>query len=66
MFSTIPHHKERVDEHLESIVAIVQGIGPRDAIEGLLSVQMVVVHHLAMAVLAGAMVQGQTSEGACM
>jgi hypothetical protein len=44
------------------ILAALQGIGPRDAIEGQLAAQMVAVHHGAMVFMARAAAQGQPSE----
>lgn len=44
------------------ILAALQGIGPKDALEGLVAVQMVAAHHLAMAFLARAAAEGQASE----
>jgi hypothetical protein len=59
---TIPNCKDRVEEHVESVTAMLQGIGPRDAVEGLLAVQMVGVHNLAMDSMARAGAPGQAFE----
>ena len=45
------------------VLAALSGIEPRDELEGLLAVQMVAVHNLAMAFLARASVEGQTTPG---
>ena len=42
---------------------LLQGIAPRDEIEGLLAAQMIGVHIVAMTMLGRAMISGQTFEG---
>ncbi len=44
-------------------VAALRGIGPRDELEGLLAVQMVGVHNLAMEFMERATLNGQTLDG---
>jgi len=44
-------------------MAILNGILPRDEIEGMLAVQMIGVHNVAMATLARSMISEQTFEG---
>jgi hypothetical protein len=44
-------------------LATIKGIGPRDELEGLLAVQMIGVHSLAVACLIRASLKGQTQEG---
>lgn len=55
------------DEHLASYannaMAILCGIEPRDEIEGMLAVQMIAVHNVAMETLKRAMITGQTDQG---
>ena len=46
-----------------SIVATLHGIRPRDELEGLIAVQMVGVHNLAMEFMKRAMSSSQTSDG---
>jgi hypothetical protein len=45
------------------VLAALSGIEPRDELEGLLAVQMVAVHNLAMAFLSHASLEGQTTPG---
>jgi hypothetical protein len=44
-------------------LALLQGIAPRDAIEGLLAIQMISVHNVAMQTMKMAMFSNQTFEG---
>ena len=48
---------------LKSSVATVEGIAPRSPLEGLLAVQMVGVHNLAIECLSRALLKEQTPEG---
>jgi hypothetical protein len=41
-------------QNLKSALSTIDGIGPKDELEGLLAVQMIAVHNLAMQCLAGA------------
>ena len=54
---------EKLDEFCNNAVALLNGIEPRDEIEGMLAVQMIGVHNLAMETLKRAMMNGQTFEG---
>ena len=45
------------------IIALLQGIQPQDEIEGMLAVQMVGVHNVAMETLKRAILDGQTDKG---
>lgn len=54
---------ERMAEFCNNAMAILNGIHPRDEIEGMLAVQMVGVHNLAMETLKRAMITDQTFEG---
>jgi hypothetical protein len=44
-------------------IAILSGIQPKDEIEGMLAVQMITVHNVAMETLGRAMISGQTFDG---
>jgi hypothetical protein len=50
-------------QNLKWALATVHGIGPKDSLEGLLAVQMIGVHNLAMQCLRRASLEGQTFEG---
>ena len=50
-------------ENVKYALATIHGIGPRDELEGLLAVQMVGVHSLAVECLRGASLKDQTTEG---
>jgi hypothetical protein len=50
-------------EYSDTLLATVHGIAPRDALEGLLAVQKIGVHNLAMECLRRASLKGQTFEG---
>lgn len=54
---------DKLDEFCNSAVAILNGIQPQDEIEGMLAIQMVGVHNLAMETMQRAMIKGQTFEG---
>lgn len=54
---------EKLDEFSNNAVAILNGIQPRDEIEGMLAVQMIGVHNLAMETIKRAMITDQTFEG---
>ena len=51
------------DGKVGGALAALRGIGPRDELEGLLAVQMVGVHNLAMEFMGRATLNGQTVEG---
>jgi hypothetical protein len=52
------------DEHaINSVLALLHGIGPTDAVEGMLATQLVVAQHGAMDVMRRAMHPDQTPEG---
>lgn len=55
--------KTDVEEAMNLTVAAVAGIGPRDQLEALLTVQMVSVHNVAMELLQRTMLPDQTVEG---
>ena len=57
VFGTTP------DTKMAGALAALRGIGPRDELEGLLAVQMVGVHNLAMEFMGRAALNGQTVEG---
>jgi hypothetical protein len=59
--ATLPDAKQDL-VHWNYVLATLHDIGPKDTIEGLLAVQMVSVHELAMEFLARAIRQGQSSE----
>ena len=50
-------------KYYNASLAILQGISPEDEIEGMLAVQMIGVHNLAMETLKRAMISDQTFEG---
>ncbi len=54
---------ERRNEHIQSAIALLQGIKPENEIEGMLATQMVGTHNAAMECLRRAMIEGQTFEG---
>jgi hypothetical protein len=49
-------------EHCDNAMAILQGIKPQDEIEGMLAVQMVGVHNMAMDAMKSAMISDQYPE----
>jgi hypothetical protein len=53
-------HGERSVENLKFALPLIKGIGPKDELEGLLAVQMIGVHNLAMQCLERASRKGQT------
>jgi hypothetical protein len=55
--------EEEQDRHLQSAIALLQGIKPTNEIEGMLATQMVATHSAAMECLRRAMLQSQTFEG---
>jgi hypothetical protein len=57
------HDKEISVIALNIIMAILSGIQPQDEIEGMLAVQMIGVHNMAMETLKRAMLSDQTFEG---
>ena len=56
-------NSEKLDGFCNNAVALLNGIQPRDEIEGMLAVQMIGVHNLAMETLKRAMITDQTFEG---
>ena len=54
---------DKLHVYANRVIAMLNGIQPRDEIEGMLAVQMVGVHNLAMETLRRAMITGQTFEG---
>ena len=66
--NSIPSEDEDADcikltRMANSIMAILAGIHPQDEIEGMLAVQMIAVHNMAMETMKRAMLPNQTSEG---
>ena len=57
------HDKEASVIALNITMAILSGIQPQDELEGMLAVQMIGVHNMAMETLKRAMLSGQTFEG---
>jgi hypothetical protein len=53
-------HGERSVENLKFALPLIKGIGPKDELEGLLAVQMIGVHNLAMQCLERVSRKGQT------
>lgn len=54
---------DRLEEFGNNSMALLNGIQPRDEIEGMLAVQMIGVHNLAMQTLKRAMITEQTFDG---
>jgi hypothetical protein len=61
--SVVPDFVGREMKTMDHVAAALHGIGPRDELEGLLAVQMVAVHTLAMECLARAASREQTDLG---
>ena len=53
----------KMAELANNAMAILQGISPQDEIEGMLAVQMIAVHNMAMETMKRAMITGQTFAG---
>ena len=53
----------KMEGFANNAMALLNGIQPQDEIEGMLAVQMIAVHNMAMETLKRAMITGQTSEG---
>ena len=51
------------DDKLNVIMPLLLDIAPRDSLEGLLAVQMIATHNMAMEMAGRAMLDGQTVEG---
>jgi hypothetical protein len=56
-------NEEKLAQFCNNGLAILSGIQPKDEIEGMLAVQMIGVHNVAMATLARFMISEQTFEG---
>ena len=61
--STKGFNNDRLAEFSNSAIALLQGIGPQDEVEGMLAVQMVGIHNMAMTAMGRAMITDQTFEG---
>jgi len=61
--SIVPDFVGREIKTMDHVAAALHGIGPRDGLEGLLAVQMVAVHTLAMDCMARAALREQTDLG---
>jgi hypothetical protein len=61
--SIVPDFVGREIKTMDHVAAALHGIGPRDSLEGLLAVQMVAVHTLAMECMARAASREQTDLG---
>ena len=53
----------RLSDFANHVMALLNGIQPKDEIEGMLAVQMIAVHNAAMEMLKTAMITGQTFAG---
>ena len=62
-FSSEGQDNDRLVVVCNNALAILQGIAPKDEVEGMLAVQMVGVHNLAMAAMSRAMITDHTFEG---
>lgn len=60
--STDSYHEGKMVELCDNAMAILQGIKPQDEIEGMLAVQMVGVHNMAMEAMRLVMIPDQYSE----
>jgi hypothetical protein len=56
-------NSDKLGEFCNIAVAILNGIQPQDELEGMLAIQMIGVHNLAMETMRRAMITGQTLEG---
>ena len=54
---------DRLGNFANHALALLNGIQPQDEIEGMLAVQMIAVHNMAMETMKRAMITGQTFEG---
>jgi hypothetical protein len=59
----VPDFSIRKDETCHHVAAALRGIGPRDSLEGMLGVQMVALHTLALELMRRAAFSGQTDLG---
>ena len=53
----------KLEEFVNNAMMILHDISPKDLIEGMLAIQMIGVHNLAMETIKRAMIKGQTFEG---
>lgn len=60
--NTLPPHLIN-ESGVNEVIAMLHGIGPQDELEGMLSVQMVAVHSMAMEMANRCMLKDQTFEG---
>jgi len=61
-FSEVKVKDEELERQMEVVYGALQGIGPRDELEGMLAAQMVGVHNLAMTMMSGAHRTGMSLE----
>ena len=54
---------ETSDKQLEGVLAALQGIGPKDELEGMMAAQLIAAHNATMECLRRAMIGEQTFEG---
>lgn len=54
---------DKLEQFTNNAMALLNGIQPQDEIEGMLAVQMIAVHNMAMETIKRAMITGQTFEG---
>lgn len=57
------YDEDRLAEFTNNAMAILQGIAPEDEIEGMLAVQMIGVHNMAMTTMSRTMLTDQTFDG---
>ena len=57
------YDESRLAEFTNNTMAILHGIAPKDEIEGMLAVQMIAVHNLAMTTMSRTMISDQTFQG---
>ena len=55
--------QETIADRLNEITPLLHGIGPKDELEGMLAIQMVGIHNMAMEMMSRAMISDQTVDG---
>ena len=56
-------NEDALEAFANNTLSLLQGIAPKDEVEGMLAVQMIGAHNMAMAIMNRAMITEQTSEG---
>jgi hypothetical protein len=63
LINIVPDFSIRKDETCNHVAAALRGVAPRDSLEGMLAVQMVAVHTLALELMRRAAFGGQPDSG---